>query len=83
MVLNAAAKIRNRDKAGGSRAAVVSFLAGLAVAAYGLAVFIKRDFLDYMLLSYDGHDNAAGGSGGDWYFFRGHPMQMSPVFCAF
>lgn len=29
---------------------MVPFLAGLAVAAYGLVVFIKRDFPDYMLL---------------------------------
>ena len=29
---------------------MVPFLAGAAVAAYGLVVFIKRDFLDYMLL---------------------------------
>lgn len=50
MVLNVAAKLRNRGKAGGNKFSVVSFLAGLAVAAYGLVVFIKRDFLDYMLL---------------------------------
>lgn len=50
MILNVAAKIRNMGKAGRSKAAAVPFLAGLAVAAYGLVVFIKRDFLDYMLL---------------------------------
>lgn len=50
MVLNVAAKIKNRGKAGGNKFSVVSFLAGLAVAAYGLVVFIKRDFPDYMLL---------------------------------
>ena len=50
MILNVAAKIKNRGKAGGNKFSVVSFLAGLAVAAYGLVVFIKRDFPDYMLL---------------------------------
>lgn len=50
MILNAAAKIRNRSRTGGSSSTVPAFLAGLAVAAYGLAVFIKRDFPDYMLL---------------------------------
>lgn len=50
MILNVTAKIRNRGKAGEGRSSVVPFLAGLAVAAYGLAVFIKRGFLDYMLL---------------------------------
>lgn len=50
MVLHMAAKIRNRGKTGGSKPPVVPFLAGLAVAAYGLVVFFKRDFPDYMLL---------------------------------
>lgn len=50
MILNVAAKIRNRGKAGGNKFSVVPFLAGLAAAAYGLVVFIKRDFPDYMLL---------------------------------
>lgn len=50
MILNVAAKIRNRGKAGGNKFLVVPFLAGLAVAMYGLVVFIKRDFPDYMLL---------------------------------
>ena len=50
MILNVTAKIRKRSKADGSKFAVVPFLAGAAVAAYGLVVFIKRDFLDYMLL---------------------------------
>lgn len=50
MILNVVAKIKNRQGAGGMRTTVVPFLAGLAVAAYGLVVFIKRDFLDYMLL---------------------------------
>lgn len=50
MILNMAAKIRNRGKIGGSKFPVVPFLAGLAVAAYGLVVFFKRDFPDYMLL---------------------------------
>lgn len=50
MILNVTAKIRNRDGTGASRSTVISFLAGLAVAAYGLIVFIKRVFADYMLL---------------------------------
>lgn len=50
MILHTAAKIRNRKKTDESRFAAVPFLAGLAVAAYGLVVFIKRDFPDYMLL---------------------------------
>lgn len=50
MILNVVAKIRNRGKASGNKFSVVPFLAGLAVAAYGLVVFIKRDFPDYMLL---------------------------------
>lgn len=50
MVRNVMAKIGNRGKTGGRKSAAVSFLAGLAVAAYGLVVFIKRDFPDYMLL---------------------------------
>lgn len=50
MILNVTAKIKNRGKAGGNKFSVVPFLAGLSVAAYGLAVFIKRDFPDYMLL---------------------------------
>lgn len=50
MILNVTAKMRKWSKADGSKFAVVSFLAGLVVAVYGLVVFIKRDFLDYMLL---------------------------------
>lgn len=50
IILNAAAKIRNRGRAGGSKPTVVPFLAGSAVAVYGLVVFVKRDFPDYMLL---------------------------------
>lgn len=49
-ILNMAAKIRNHGRAGGGKSTVVPFLAGLAAAAYGLVVFIKRDFPDYMLL---------------------------------
>ena len=49
-ILNVVARIRNRGKAGKSRSTVLPFLAGAAVAVYGLVVFIKRDFLDYMLL---------------------------------
>lgn len=66
MILNVAAKIRNRGGGGESKSTgeladgknhtsisvgrMFSFLAALAVAAYGLVVFIKRDFPVYMLL---------------------------------
>lgn len=50
MILHAVSKTRNRAASGESRRSVVSFLAGLAVAVYGLVVFLKRDFPDYMLL---------------------------------
>lgn len=50
MILNVAAKIGNRGKAGGNKFSVVSFLAGLAAAAYGLVVFIKRNSAFILIL---------------------------------
>ena len=50
MILSIVANIRNRRKAGETKTTVIPFLAGLAAAMYGLVVFIRRDFPDYMFL---------------------------------